>query len=441
MNMKKLFLIAVTATFLVSFAYSQEASQTASSFLQLLREQKFGMAEKMVAESAKKYLNEASLKDFWLQMESRYGALRKFGAPEKQKSIKNSIFLVKFYFENDSLNCRLVVDEQNLISAMVFVPFVRNYAFKIPEYADTTKFYEIETTFGVPGWELPAKLTIPKGTKQYPAVILVHGSGPNDMDETIGGHKVFRDIAYGLSSNGVVVMRYEKRTHEYPGKITPVYDKLTIWEEAMEDAIAAVAFLQENDYVDPTKIYVLGHSLGGHIAPRIAQAFTGVSGIIIMNGNARPLHKIVIDQYEYIFNLDGKINEYEAKELAKIRRQVEMIDKGEFTDSTARDSLLLMLPAKYWKDLSKYDPVETAKKLQIPILILAAENDYQILPLEFDIWKRALQNNKNVSFKMFKNLNHLMVHSPKKSKPSDYEKEGNVSEEVIKEILNWIKKN
>lgn len=439
--MKKIILIACLIAFSLSFAYCEEPSQTAMEFLQLLKEQKFETAEKMVAENSKKYLSSESMKDFWLQLESRYGTVKKLGQPEKQKSLKNNIFLVKFYFEGDSLNCRIVVDEQNLISAMLFVPFARDYSFKIPDYADTTKFYEIETKFGVAGWELPAKLTIPKGTKQYPAVILVHGSGPNDMDETIGGHKVFRDIAYGLSSNGIVVMRYEKRTREYPDKIAQDYDKLTIWEETMEDALAAVAFLQENDYVDPTKIYVLGHSLGGHVAPRIAQAYTGVCGIIIMNGNARQLHKIVIDQYEYIFNLDGKINEHEARELAKIRRQVEMIDKDEFTDSTARDSLLLMLPAKYWKDLSKYDPVETAKKLQIPILILAAENDYQVQPIEFDIWKRTLQNNKNVSFKMFKNLNHLMVYSPKKSKPSDYEKEGNVSEEVIKEILNWIKRN
>jgi len=437
---RTLFLLAFSFLIVVNSVYSEEPEQIALKFLNLLKQEKFTDAEKMVAEGALKYLSADKTKEFWLQLDSRYGKVVKFGTPEKQKSLKNNIYLIKFFFENDSLNCRIVVDENQKISAMLFVPFTRDYSFALPNYADTTKFYEIETTFGVPGWELPAKITIPRRTGQFPAVVLVHGSGPNDMDETIGGHKVFRDIAYGLSSNGIVVFRYEKRTREYPSKIAQDYDNLTIWEETMEDAIKAVAYLQEQDYVDPYKIYVLGHSLGGHIAPRIAQSYSGISGIIVMNGNARKLHQIVLDQYEYIFNLDGRINEYEANEQKKVRRQVEMLEKGEFTDSTSRDSLLLMLPAKYWKDLIQYDPIETARNLEIPILILAADNDYQILPLEFDLWKKSLGNKKNVSFKMFPKLNHLMVYSPKKSKPSDYEKEGYVSEDVIKTILEWIKR-
>ncbi|MEJ5245264.1 MAG: alpha/beta fold hydrolase [Bacteroidota bacterium] len=437
---KALFFLALSIIIMVNSVYSEEPEQIALKFLNLLKQEKFSEAEKLVAEGALKYLSADKTKDFWLQLDSRYGKVVKFGTPEKQKSLKNNIYLIKFYFESDSLNCRIVVDEAQKISAMLFVPFARDYSFGLPNYADTTKFYEIETTFGVPGWELPAKVTIPRRGGQFPAVVLVHGSGPNDMDETIGGHKVFRDIAYGLSNNGIVVFRYEKRTREYPSKIAQNYDNLTVWEETMEDAIKAVAFLQEQDYVDPYKIYVLGHSLGGHIAPRIAQSYSGISGIIIMNGNARKLHQVVVDQYDYIFNLDGRVNDYEANELSKVRRQVEMLEKGEFTDTTSRDSLLLMLPAKYWKDLTKYDPVEVAKKLEIPILILAAENDYQILPLEFDLWKKNLGNKKNVSFKMFPKLNHLMVYSPKKSKPADYEKEGNVSDEVIKTIIEWIKK-
>jgi len=437
---KTLFFWVLSIIIMFNSVYSEEPEQIALKFLNLLKQEKFSEAEKLVAEGALKYLSADKTKDFWLQLDSRYGKVVKFGTPEKQKSLKNNIYLIKFYFESDSLNCRIVVDETQKISAMLFVPFARDYSFSLPNYADTTKFYEIETTFGVPGWELPAKVTIPRRGGQFPAVVLVHGSGPNDMDETIGGHKVFRDIAYGLSSNGIVVFRYEKRTREYPSKIAQDYDNLTVWEETMEDAIKAVAFLQEQDYVDPYKIYVLGHSLGGHIAPRIAQSYSGISGIIIMNGNARKIHQVVVDQYDYIFNLDGRVNDYEANELSKVRRQVGMLEKGEFTDSTSRDSLLLMLPAKYWKDLTKYDPVEVAKKLEIPILILAAENDYQILPLEFDLWKKNLGNKKNVSFKMFPKLNHLMVYSPKKSKPADYEKEGNVSDEVIKTIIEWIKR-
>jgi len=437
---KTLVCLALSIIFFVNSVYSEESEQIALKFLNLLKQEKFLEAEKMVAEGALKYLSADKTKEFWLQLDSRYGKVVKFGTPEKQKSLKNNIYLIKFYFANDSLNCRIVVDETQKISAMLFVPFARNYSFALPNYADTTKFYEIETTFGVPGWELPAKITIPHRPGQYPAVVLVHGSGPNDMDETIGGHKVFRDIAYGLSSNGIVVFRYEKRTREYPSKIAQDYNNLTVWEETMEDAIKAVAYLQEQDYVDPYKIYVLGHSLGGHIAPRIAQSYSGISGIIIMNGNARKLHQIVLDQYEYIFNLDGKINEYEASELKKVRHQIDLLEKGEFTDSTSRDSLLLMLPPKYWEDLTKYNPVEITKNLEIPILILAAENDYQILPLEYEIWKKNLGNRNNVSFKMFPKLNHLMVYSPKKSKPADYEQEGNVSEEVIKTIIEWIKR-
>ena len=197
---------------------------------------------------------------------------------------------------------RIVFNSQQLVISLTVVPTAE--AYEPPSYVNQSTFTEESVMVGSGEWILPGNLTIPKGTGPFPAVVLVQGSGPNDQDETIGPNKPFKDIAWGLASQGIVVLRYVKRTKEYPQKSLEV-NNFTVEDEVIDDVIAAINLLNETPVVNHSQIFVLGHSLGGYLAPRIASQDNLVAGLIIMAGPTRPLEDLILEQTRYLANLSG----------------------------------------------------------------------------------------------------------------------------------------
>jgi len=165
-----------------------------------------------------------------------------------------------------------------------------------PAYVNQDLFQEQEVQIGMGEWVLPGILSVPVGEGPFAAVLLVHGSGPNDRDETIGPNKPFRDLAWGLASQGIVVLRYDKRTKVYPEKMRDLVSTLTVKEEVIDDALDAVSLLRGIAEVSTQRIVVLGHSLGGYLLPRIA-ADTGIAGLIVLAGLCRPLEDTILNQF------------------------------------------------------------------------------------------------------------------------------------------------
>src|SRR4051794_36392117 len=145
-------------------------------------------------------------------------------------------------------------------------------------------FTEEPVVVGSGEWALPGTLTLPTGTGPFPAVVLVHGSGPHDRDETIGPNKPFRDLAWGLATRGIAVLRYEKRTKEHGAKFVKE-NTYTLRSEVIDDVRAAVALLRSHRSVDPKRIFVAGHSQGAVAAPRVAELEPGLGGVILLAGN------------------------------------------------------------------------------------------------------------------------------------------------------------
>src|SRR5205814_1805761 len=148
---------------------------------------------------------------------------------------------------------------------------------------------------------LPGTLLLPKGKGPFPVVVLVHGSGPSDRDETVGGTRVFRDFADGLADRGIASLRYEKRTKQHPTEFARTY---TIDDETTDDAVAAVAFVRMQPGIDPKRVFLAGHSQGGMMAPRIAQRSPGLAGIALLAAPARQLQYLVLDQFTYLSKND-----------------------------------------------------------------------------------------------------------------------------------------
>ena len=158
-------------------------------------------------------------------------------------------------------------------------------------------------------YPLNGLLAIPKETnKLIPAVISVHGSGPSNMDEQIGNNYPFKDLAEGLSEKGIAVLRYDKRTLVY-GKEMKSDAGLSVKEEVIEDAILAADLLRKDTRIDANKIFIIGHSLGGMLAPRIDAEGGNFAGVIIMGGSPRKFEEILMDQNLNVVNSLNKFYE------------------------------------------------------------------------------------------------------------------------------------
>ena len=149
---------------------------------------------------------------------------------------------------------------------------------------------------------MPGTLSMPVG-RGAAAIVLVHGSGPNNRDETLGPNKPFRDLAWGLAQRGIAVLRYEKRTRQHGAKLAAANRNFTVREETTEDAVLAVKLLRSRKEFDPKRIFVLGHSLGGTLAPRIAVEDGALAGIIILAGATRPLQDVAREQLVYLSSI------------------------------------------------------------------------------------------------------------------------------------------
>jgi len=312
-------------------------------------------------------------------------------------------------------------------------------SYTLPAYADTTAFTEKEVKVGSGDWPLPGTLTLPRRTGRAPAVVLVHGSGPNDRDETVGPNKPFRDLAVGLASRGIAVLRYDKRTKIYASKMA-VLRKATVREEVIDDAVAAVDLLAAEALVDPRRIFMLGHSLGGMLIPRIGQEDTRLAGLIVMAGAVRPLEQSLLDQTRYLAEAGGTVTEEERAAIHEARTISEQVRALKPSDAES-GRFIFGVSACYWLDLRGYDPPTAARALTQPLLVLQGERDYQVTMDDFGMWKKALEGEPNLTFRSYPALNHLFIPGKGKSLPAEYEIAGHVSDEVIRDIAQWIDSN
>jgi len=387
------------------------------------------------------------LKQTWEVLISQCGALQKRLGFRTEKYQQYDIAYVTCQFEKTALDAKIVFDPAGRISGLFFIPAQPAGSTKqtveaglLPNYIKPDEFTEKEITFGKDPWILPGTLTIPKGNGPFVAVVLVHGSGPNDRDETLGPNKPFKDLAQGMASKGVAVLRYEKRTLHYQARFVNDCNDLTVRQETVDDAIAAVEFLAAVPGIDKGRIIVLGHSLGGMLIPRIAAEKKAIAGFVIMAGSTRPMEDSILEQIKYIAMLDGKINPEERKSLAEIQRQVQMVKSPSLKKETPHDQLPFNSPAGYWLDLRGYQPAAQARAITQPLLILQGQRDYQVTMADFEGLKKELGDKPNVEFKLYPDLNHLFITGKEKCRPDEYLIPGHVAKEVIDDIIAWVQK-
>ncbi len=433
--MKKTFLLFTFLLFALT-GFSQNVFSLfgkANTFFDLFAAGKFEEAHAYFSEEGKTKVTPENLKQFWTNMEARFGKVKSIDASGSRVQGEYYAVTVNGEFQYDKQDFLLLFDKSEKLVGLHLPPKAATY--RAPGYADSTLYKEKSTYIQWPGHQLAAIITTPKDGNSFPIVVLVHGSGPNDMDETIGPNKPFKDVAAGLAANGIASIRYVKRTVLYPNEFSKAY---TVKEEVLDDALQAIALAKTVEGVDLKQIYVLGHSLGGMLAPRIATLAPDLKGIILAAAPARSLSDIIIEQNKYMV---AKSKDTTAAMQQNLQKAIAEIEKTKITKlgKMKPDSILLGLPASYWVDLNNYNQVETAKKLKQRIFVLQGGYDFQVTETDFNLWKEALSANSNASFKLYPDFNHLFSQQEEKGTSLQYQKPSNVEQRTIEDLVNWIK--
>lgn len=399
----------------------------------------FAAVEAQFDDRMKAALPAGRLAAAWNGLLAQVGALKGCGGDVRVRAIADKqMVITPCDFERAKVDVQLAFGAGGTISGFTMRPAAAaNVSYALPPYAVAAAFSAIDVTIGSGEWTLPGTLTIPAGAGPFSAVVLVHGSGPNDRDETVGANKPFADLAAGLASRGVAVLRYDKRTKVYGARMAAT-PGLTVREEVVDDALAAIALLRGSPRIDPSRVFVLGHSLGGMLIPRIAAADPHVRGVIVMAGAARPLEDAIVEQTKYLASADGTVTPDEQKQIDEVVGTAVTVRTLTPADAAAGKHVF-NAPASYWLDLRGYDAPAAAKGVRVPMLILQGERDYQVTMGEFARWKAALAGRSDVTYHSYPALNHLFLPGTGKSVPLEYEQPSHVAEDVVNDIACWVK--
>jgi dienelactone hydrolase len=293
---------------------------------------------------------------------------------------------------------------------------------------------EVELSIGDPSHPLPGILTLPPGDGRVPAVVLLGGSGPTDRDSTVGANKPFRDLADGLAARGIAVVRFDKRTRAQPGTFGM---QSTLDDEYVHDALDAAAQLRAHARIDPARVFVLGHSLGGTALPRIGARDRELAGLIFVAAPARPIPEMMIEQTRYIMAQQGISESGVAEAVAGLEAAARAI--AELDPANPAPGMFLGAPAAYWLDLRANDALAATAKLPHPLLFIQGGRDYQVTTTDAKLWKDAMDAaGKAATWKFHPDVNHLLIAGSGPSTPAEYQVAGKVHDGVIDDIAAFI---
>jgi dienelactone hydrolase len=407
----------------------------ADSFFDTMDKGNFEEAHGFFDESVKGQITPDELKLFWLRLGNSMGTYESVDGAKN--SIKGDYFQVILTcgFSKGTQTFTFVFNKSEKLLGFFVTPVAADAEYAAPAYADTTLYKETEINIKFEEGQMAGVFTSPKNANNFPVVIMVHGSGPSDMDETVGPNKPFKDLAAGLAAKGIGSIRYVKRSMVYPRIFNKAF---TVKEEVIDDALSAINLANTLPGVNKSQIYLLGHSLGGMLAPRIATLAPSLNGIILAAAPARKLSDLILEQNTFFYKSSGDTSAAGKKQF--LESSIE-IDKSRLLKlgDIAPDSVILGAPATYWIDLNNHDQLATSKKIKNRILILQGGNDFQVSVQDFNIWRTTLASNKNASFKLYPDLNHLLSTQKEKGTGAQYRIPANVNADLINDISIWIK--
>ncbi|MCX5096351.1 alpha/beta hydrolase [Streptomyces sp. NBC_00365] len=413
----------------------QTAEETAMLVVAWARDGRFREIAALFAPPLRAALTAEALQAAWLAETAGTGPVTDLGEPSSESLRPDLIRVsVPVVCERGQFTAVMSVDSAGLLNGLRLAPPVCE-PWTAPSYADPDAFEEHDVTVGAGALSVAGTVTVPRGDGPWPGVVLLSGGGPFDRDATSGPNKPLKDLAWGLASRGVAVLRYDKVTFTHAAEVAAA-DDFTMTREYVPYAVAAVRLLQEEPCVDASRVFVAGHSMGGKVAPRVAETEPSVAGVVILAGDAEPMHRAAVRVVGHLAVLDP--GPHSEAVLAEITRQAATVETA-LSPRTPREDLPFGLPASYWLDLRSYDPVATAACLDKPLLILQGGRDYQVtVEHDLSLWRAGLTGRPDVTIQIHEADDHLFFPGTGPSTPAGYMARQHVDAAVITDIAAYL---
>ena len=294
-------------------------------------------------------------------------------------------------------------------------------------------------------YPLHGLLTLPDDTtKPVPAVVFVHGSGASNRDEKVGKLTPFKDLAEGLAARGIASVRYDKRSFAYGRKMLKEKN-ITVKEETIEDAVRATQLLRKDGRIDRNRIFIVGHSMGAMLAPRIDAQGGNYCGLILMAGSPYKLEDIILRQNQQAMGGLNKLLQWIAAfQVKKLKKTFAGL--YDLTDEEAKKRKFAGgTTLYYFKEMGEHPAPGFLKLSRKPLLILQGEKDFQAsAAVDFAGYQTLLEGHDNATFKLYPGLNHAFVPALSddiNKARKEYAEERHIGDEVIGDIARWILEN
>lgn len=409
-----------------------DAKKAAEDFFNGLVEQKFADVADMLTPQMAKALPEDKLKGLWMGLSMKLGQFEAVLRTRQLKVKTSQVVTLTCGFVVAPIDVRISVDPNGKIEGLFFRPaaegVVRPQTPKGP-FPYTAREVEYENKKGK--MTIGGTLTLPEGKGPFPAALLITGSGTQDRDETIFGHKPFLVLADHLSRKGFVVLRVDDRG---VGKTTGDPALATI-EDHATDVAAGVAFLRKQKEVNPKKVGLIGHSEGGVIAPMVAAKDKKIAFVVSLAGTGLTGEDVINKQSKTFFERGGPIAPADLAAVLKAQKAIVALVKKNASDdklrvairagvlagakaqgqTLAETQISSLVEAKlkqstfpWTKSFIKLDPAKHWKKVKCPALLLIGDKDTQVLADEnIAAVKKACKRNKQFKAEKLASLNHL----------------------------------
>lgn len=421
---------------------SDTATQTAREFAERFADEAFADAAALLAEDGREHVVEAfpddfqegelevadALEEYWWGLYCQYGEIESVGdvtADDEEAS-------VTFEFADATEAATLPVGSDGL-AGLSFSP-----EWTVPDYVDQDAFAERDVTVDAGDLDLDGVLAVPEGDGPLPGVVLVHGFGLHDPDGTAGNSKILKDLAWGLASNGVAVLRYEKR----PNQVELAPEDHDLDTLVVDDAVAALGRLTDADAVDDDAVFVAGHSQGGMCAPRIAERHGDVAGVVSLDGPADTgLDPEDADAMRYRIEPDGDLDEEQEQALEAEREAIGRLQRGDYE----RDETVLGAPGALWESRYALDPVAAMTDLDAALFAACTERlDRELQePLveisreQYEDWQKAATTDAD-RVQYYEDVAHYFQEGPVPVQMGQLYFGGNVADYVVADLSEWI---
>jgi uncharacterized protein len=421
----------------------EAAISTAIDAISLARDGKFDEIADQFAPQLRALVSGPAIEAAWKTEIERVGAVQSLGTPATANPTTGvTTVTIPVVCAGGELAVAVTVHESGALMGIQFVApggqSGPSQGWEAPSYADQTAFDETDVQLGTGPLAVPGTLSIPRGAGPFPVVLMLSGSGPTDRDSTLGANKPLKDVAWGLASAGIAVLRFDKVTAVH-GDVIRGNPDFTLADEYVPAATAALSLLHGHDRLDASRNFVLGHSLGGTVAPMIASIDGNVAGLIILAGGAQPLQWAIVRQVAYIADLDPGTAAAARPGIDALTRQAELVDSAELSPDTPASELPLGSPAAYWLSIRDYDPVSAAAQLTVPILLLQGARDYQATVVDdLALWQAGLEKHPGTTTHIYEAANHFFFPGSGPSSPAEYGPGQHVDQQVILDIARWI---